>query len=138
MVAALMPAHLAASTLPEALRRLTGRVGAELGIDTRFEVHGAARALPATVEVVLLRVGQEALANVRKHSAAGHVRVALSYGDAAARLDVTDDGAGFDPGQVNGGYGLRGMRGRILAAGGSFNVRAQPGAGTALTVEVPT
>jgi signal transduction histidine kinase len=138
MVAALMPAHLAASTLPEALRRLTGRVGAELGIDTRFEVQGAARALPATVEVVLLRVGQEALANVRKHSAAGHVRVALSYEDEATRLDVTDDGAGFDPGRVNGGYGLRGMRGRILAAGGSFDVRAQPGAGTALTVEVPT
>jgi signal transduction histidine kinase len=137
MVAALMPAHLEASTLPEALRRLTGRVGAELGIDTRFEVHGQTRPLPATVEVVLLRVGQEALANVRKHSSAAHVRVALSYAEAAARLDVSDDGTGFDPGRVNGGYGLRGIRGRILAAGGSFDVRAEPGAGTALTVEVP-
>jgi signal transduction histidine kinase len=137
MVAALTPAHLEASTLPEALRRLTGRVGAELGIDARFEVHGETRALPATVEVVLLRVGQEALANVRKHSAAGHVRVALCYGEDTARLDVSDDGTGFDPGRVNGGYGLRGMRGRILAAGGSFDVRARPGAGTALTVEVP-
>lgn len=137
MVAALTPAHLQASTLPEALRRLTGQVGAELGIDTRFEVHGEVRPLPATVEVVLLRVGQEALANVRRHSAAGHVQVALSYASAATRLDVTDDGAGFDPAAVNGGYGLRGMRGRILQAGGRFDVRAQPGAGTALSVEVP-
>ena len=137
MVAALTPAHLEASTLPEALRRLTGRVGAELGIDTGFEVQGKARPLPATVEVVLLRVGQEALANVRKHSAAAHVRVALSYRDTATRLDVTDDGAGFDPARVNGGYGLRGMRDRILQAGGSLDVRAQPGTGTALSVEVP-
>jgi signal transduction histidine kinase len=137
MVAALTPAHLEASTLPEALRRLTGRAGAELGIDARFEVCGEARPLPAAVEVVLLRAGQEALANVRKHSAAAHVRVALSYAGAGTRLDVTDDGAGFDPARVNGGYGLRGMRDRILQAGGSLDVRAQPGAGTALSVEVP-
>jgi signal transduction histidine kinase len=137
MVAALTPTHLEASTLPEALRRLVGRIAAELPVDARFELHGDARTLPATVEVVLLRVGQEALANVRKHSGARQVLVALSYRQDATRLEVTDDGAGFDPGQVNGGYGLRGMRARIVQAGGSFDVRAQPGAGTALSVEVP-
>lgn len=137
MVAALTPAHLETGTLPEALRRLTDRIGAELHLDAGFELRGQVRPLPAAVEVALLRVGQEALANVRKHSGARRVRVTLSYGDAAARLDVADDGTGFDPAQVNGGYGLRGMRGRILQAGGSFDVRTEPGAGTGLTVEVP-
>lgn len=137
MVAALGPTHLETGTLPDALRRLTDRIGAELAVDAGFQLRGTARPLPATVEVVLLRVGQEALANVRKHSNALRVRVTLTYGDAAARLDVTDDGAGFDPGQVNGGYGLRGMRGRVLQAGGSFDVRTRPGGGTALAVEVP-
>jgi signal transduction histidine kinase len=137
MVAALTPTQLESDTLPGALRRLTERIGAELAVDARFDLRGDARPLPATVEVVLLRVGQEALANVRKHSGAQRVQVTLSYGDGAARLEVADDGTGFDPGQVNGGYGLRGMRGRILQAGGSFDVRTQPGAGTALSVEVP-
>lgn len=137
MVAALTPTHLETGTLPDALRRLTDRIGAELAVDARFDLRGDARPLPATAEVVLLRVGQEALANVRKHSGAQQVRVTLSYRGDAARLEVTDDGTGFDPDLVNGGYGLRGMRGRILQAGGSFDVQARPGAGTALAVEVP-
>jgi signal transduction histidine kinase len=139
MVAALtpVPAHLDSGALHEALERLTGRLGAELGISARFEVSGEARPLSARAEVVLLRAGQEALANVRKHAHATDVAVVLSYGQQAVRLEVRDDGAGFDPDCVNGGYGLRGMRGRILQAGGTLLVRARPGAGTALSVEVP-
>ncbi len=86
---------------------------------------------------MLLRASQEALANVRKHARARDVRMVLSYGEQAVRLDVRDDGAGFDPGKVNGGYGLRGMRSRIVQVGGSLLVRAQPGEGTLLSVEVP-
>jgi signal transduction histidine kinase len=137
MVAALTPAHLDPGHLHEALGRLTDRIGAELGIGARFEVCGEARPLSATAEVVLLRASQEALANVRKHARARDVCVALSYGENAVRLDVRDDGAGFDPERVNGGYGLRGMRSRIVQVGGSLLVRAQPGEGTLLSVEVP-
>jgi signal transduction histidine kinase len=137
MVAALAPAHLEGAPLHEALGRLTDRIGAELAIKSRFEVCGPARPLPATAEVVLLRAAQEALANVRKHARAGDVLVILSYEPHTVRLDVRDDGAGFDPDRVNGGYGLRGMRSRILQVGGSLLVRARPGAGTSLSVEVP-
>jgi signal transduction histidine kinase len=137
MVAALTPAHLDSGPLHEALERLTIRIGAELSISALFEVFGEARPLSAAAEVVLLRAGQEALANVRKHAQAGEVRVVLSYGENAVRLDVRDDGAGFEPECVNGGYGLRGMRSRILQVGGSLLVRAKPGEGTALSVEVP-
>jgi len=137
MVATLAPAHLEAGALHEALGRLADRIGAELGIAVRFEVCGPARPLPPNAEVVLLRAAQEALANVRKHAHASDVRVILSYEPHVVRLDVRDDGAGFDPERVNGGYGLSGMRSRILQAGGSLLVRARPGAGTSLSVEVP-
>ena len=137
MVAALAPAHLEAGPLHEALGRLADRIGAELGIAVRFEVCGPARPLSAPTEVVLLRAAQEALANVRKHARAADVRVILSYEPHNVRLDVRDDGAGFDPEQVSGGYGLRGMRSRILQVGGNLLVRARPGAGTSLSVEVP-
>ena len=112
MVAALTPAHLDTGPLHEALGGLTDRIGAELAIAARFEVCGPPRPLPANAEVVLLRAAQEALANVRKHAGAADVRVVLSYQPHAVRLDVRDDGAGFDPDRVNGGYGLRGMRNR--------------------------
>jgi len=137
MVAALTPAHLDAGPLREALSRLTERIGAELGIGARFEVCGQARPLSAMAEVVLLRAGQEALANVRKHARARDVCVVLSYVEQAVRLDIRDDGAGFDPDRVNGGYGLRGMRSRILQVGGNLLVKTHPGAGTSLSVEVP-
>lgn len=137
LVAGLAPAHLQAGTLAEALRRLTERSGTELGIQARFDVVGADRLLPAATEVVLLRTGQEALANVRKHAAAAHVNVRLSFAEQRVRLEVTDDGVGFDPALVNGGYGLRGMRGRVDEAGGTVTVRSAPAKGTSVLVEVP-
>ena len=63
-------------------------------------------------EVVLLRVCQEALANVRKHAHAQSATVRLGYDPDAVRLEVSDDGAGFDPARGSGGFGLRGMRAR--------------------------
>jgi len=137
LIAALSPADLASGNLPGALRRVTERVGSETGIGARFEVNGTPRPLTAAFDVVLLRVGQEALANVRKHAAAGSVRVLLRYEPGEVSLEVTDDGQGFDPAQVNGGYGLRGMRERLGQAGGQVEVRSAPGAGTCVRARVP-
>jgi signal transduction histidine kinase len=63
--------------------------------------------------------------------------VLLRYQPAAVSLAVTDDGRGFDPAQVNGGYGLRGMRERLGQAGGRVEVRSAPGEGTCVRAEVP-
>jgi signal transduction histidine kinase len=137
LVSNLTPAQLQAGTLEDALRRITERAGAELGISAGFATSGEGRPLPAAKEVVLLRTGQEALANVRKHAAAQNVTVRLSYAGYLVRLEVTDDGDGFDPGQVNGGYGLSGMRSRVDEVGGSVAVRSAPAEGTSVVVEVP-
>jgi signal transduction histidine kinase len=137
LVGGLASAQLRAGTLEDALRRITDRVGAELNIEASFVVEGTGRQLSAATEVVLLRTGQEALSNVRKHAAARSVAVRLSYFADKVCLEITDNGAGFDPALVNGGYGLAGMRARVDDAGGTVAVHSGQGRGTSVQVEVP-
>jgi signal transduction histidine kinase len=142
LVAALAPAQLNGGKLDDALRRLAGQTASQLGVSGDFQVGGSPRPLDTSAEVMLLRVCQEALANVRKHARARRAWVRLSYDPAMVRMEVGDDGAGFDPaveggGEVGGGYGLRGMRARVSEAGGRLTVRSAPGEGTSVSVEVP-
>ena len=137
LVAALAPAGLEPGALDAALRRLAVTAGRHPGTAARFQVSGAAVPLPRPAEVMLLRVAQEALANVRKHAGARQVLVRLRYAGGQVGLDVTDDGSGFDPGQAAGGYGLPGMRARVDEAGGRLEVRSSPGCGTTVSVVVP-
>lgn len=133
LVADLAPAQLDGGTLPDALRRLSQAPG----VDASFGLSGSPRPLPMATEVVLLRVCQEALANVRKHARAQSATVRLGYTPDAVWLEVSDDGAGFDPARVSGGFGLRGMRARVAEAGGTLTVRSSPGAGTQVSAMVP-
>ena len=137
LVTALTPAALQAGGLADTVHRVTGATGAQVGIEAHAEVTGTARRLPTGTEVVLLRVCQEALANVRKHAAARRVSVRLCYADGAVRLTVADDGRGFDPSATNGGYGLNGMRDRVRQVGGTVEVDSAPGRGTKVSAEVP-
>jgi len=136
LVAGLAPAALAAAPLADALARLADRAGEESGLRATFEVRGEPRPLGTGAEVVLLRVCQEALTNVRRHAGASSVRVLLSYCDNEVRLEVADDGAGFDPELPAAGYGLRGMRARVSEIGGELTVRSVPGNGTTVLAEV--
>jgi signal transduction histidine kinase len=137
----LRPEALSAAPLGEALGRLAGRVAEETGMDATATVTGTPRPLSADAEVTLLRVTQEALANVARHANAGRVAVTLSYMDGEAALDVRDDGAGFAPSAdghgPDGGLGLRGMRERVEALGGRLAVESAPGRGTTIAVTVP-
>ena len=137
LVAALAPAGLEPGALDGALRRLTDTLPGHLGPPASFEVTGPALPLPRPVEVMLLRVGQEALANVRQHARARQVQVRLQYAEGQVGLMVTDDGVGFDPGPPGGGYGLPGMRARAEEAGGRLEVDSSPGCGTTVSVMVP-
>jgi signal transduction histidine kinase len=141
VVWALRPRPLAEQPLPQALQELTGRLAEETGLRAETVVTGTARPLPAHVEEALLRIVQEALANVRKHAAASRVTVTLSYLDDAVTLDVHDDGVGFDQAATaaaaGGGLGLRAMGERVAALGGSLVVESAPGEGTTIAVEAP-
>ncbi|MGI9008792.1 MAG: sensor histidine kinase, partial [Streptosporangiaceae bacterium] len=131
------PAPLARASLAGALARQADRAGAESGLTATFAVRGTPRPLAVRAEVVLLRIGQEALANVRKHAAAGTATVELYYREDGVRLEVSDDGAGFDQAAASDGFGLRGMRARLAEIGGALTVRTAPGRGTTITAEVP-
>ncbi len=140
VVWALRPRPLAERSLPEALRELTGRLAEETGLHAPTTVTGTERPLDTEVEAALLRVGQEALANVRKHAAATQATLTLSYLDDLVVLDVADDGVGFDPATTQtaaGGLGLRAMQERATQLGGRLTIESAPGEGTTIAVEVP-
>ena len=147
VVGALAPKPLE-SGLAEALRRLVQRLEDETGVCGQVRVEGDVTSLPPVVEVALLRVAQSALANVRQHSGAGNVVVTLAEAEDSVRLDIVDDGRGFDPAAVlregdgghdlsRGGYGLRASRQRMRELGGGLDVESEPGGGTAVSASVP-
>jgi signal transduction histidine kinase len=136
VVAALAPPSLRHASLAEAVRQLADRAGPGVGVAPVVTVAGPPRRLPAPQEVVLLRAAQEALANVHKHASATRAELTLEYRDAVVALQLTDDGRGFDPAAPTGGFGLAGMRERVAQVGGTLAVRAAPGAGTTVRVEL--
>jgi two-component system sensor histidine kinase UhpB len=97
--------------------------------------------LPPDVETALYRVVQEALANVGKHARARTAIVEFERTARGVRGHISDDGIGFDVDGVLSrvgpqGLGLMGMRERVVAVGGQFAVRSQPGKGTAVDFDV--
>ena len=95
LVAALAPASLDDVGLAGAVARAAGATGKATGIEATCAAEGVARPLPAATEVVLLRVCQEALANVSKHAVATRVDVRLRYTARTVELAVADNGCGF-------------------------------------------
>lgn len=95
LIATLPPAALDESSLPEAVRRLAGRLAEETGITAECAVTGTVRPLSAATEAVVLRCAQEALANVRKHAVAATVTLDLDYQPGKVLLRVRDDGTGL-------------------------------------------
>jgi signal transduction histidine kinase len=93
---------------------------------------------PAETGIVLWRVLQEALLNVRKHARARRVEISLARQRDGLALTVRDDGCGFDPAQpARGCLGLLTMRERAEACGGRLDLRSRPGSGTELRATVP-
>ena len=99
-----------------------------------------AQSLGFPVEVQLLRLIQEALSNIRKHAAAQTVQIRFNVTDSLVEVTIVDDGRGFDPTLIpqSDGFGLQAMGERAATLGGSLEIHSQPGAGTQITVRVPT
>jgi signal transduction histidine kinase len=139
-VQALRPAPLHESQLPAALRDVAAAWSRTSGVPVAVSVTGGSRPLHTEVETTLLRVAQEALANVGKHASAARAGVTLSYMEDVVALDVRDDGRGFDPGPADssgGGFGLIAMRQRVTRLAGDFAVETAPGQGTGISATVP-
>jgi two-component system NarL family sensor kinase len=86
--------------------------------------------------IVLHRVLREALTNINKHAEASTVSVRLFESDEVVYLVVSDDGVGFDPGDLHSGLGLGGMRDRLQLLGSRLDVESRPGGPTTVTAAV--
>lgn len=139
-VRALRPEALELQNLPTALHQLLQRMTAGTELNAAIQVVGNPFLLAPTIELNLLRIGQEALTNVLRHAQAKTVCLTLEFALDAVRLDVIDDGQGFNPQQltINHGFGLIGMQERSQQLGGTFSLISHPGAGTKISVTIPT
>ncbi len=109
----------------------------EITEDLRLPIGpGAPATLDPEIEATVYRVAQEALTNVVKHAQARHVTVSIRVDERHLVVEVSDDGRGFAVGEVSDGFGLTGMRERMLMAGGELTVESGDG-GTTVCASLP-
>jgi PAS domain S-box-containing protein len=127
--------------LPAALRRLCQEFAEQHHIPTDCVIETVPPNMPREVSLGLFRMAQECLNNTAKHSAAKHAKVELLWDSETLRMNVSDDGVGFDAEKVamrqEPGLGLISMRERLRLVNGAFSVRSAPGVGTIITAIIP-
>src|SRR5579863_3584298 len=110
------------------------------GVACRLRMDASLR-FPSAIELQLLRIVQEALANVRKHAQARHAEVVLEVRDGVPSLTVADDGVGFHPGELGRSefprFGLATMRERAESIGGKFEISSSSDGGTRIQLVLP-
>jgi signal transduction histidine kinase len=141
LIADLRPSHLDDLGLPAALRWYAAEIHKRANLPVHIEIRGEGQELPQPVNLVLFRVAQEALTNVVRHARARHVWVRVRLSEAEARVEVEDDGVGFEVDQASPpdhpAWGMLGMRERTSLLGGRLELRSSPGRGTTVSVTIP-
>lgn len=136
----LRPLTLEDLGLIPALQHLVGRLEREGGLKVVFEVEGNADDLSSDLEVIIYRIVQEALTNVRKHAHATEARVYIRFLARQIILEVKDDGVGFVVPEATtdlargGSFGLMGLQERAQLFGGDLTLQSAPGQGTTVRV----
>jgi len=130
------PPELHRAGLEAALRDVLASASAR-GLETDLDVDPDT-ALAPEKEALIFRVAQEAIRNSVKHARAKHVSVSVQSADGRTRLEVRDDGRGFDPATAGGDghFGLRAVEELVHEAGGELEVESAPGNGARIAVEV--
>src|SRR5882757_8466439 len=136
-VQALRPQALEEKQLSEALKDLVKKMTAGTTVKAEFTSQGEQKELPPEWETNLLRIGQEVLTNVLRHARASEFNVLLVFDGREIRLDLRDNGCGFDPQRRHEGFGLQGMRERAEGMGGQLSIQSGEGKGTVLSMVLP-
>ena len=134
----LRPSVLDDLGLPAAFRWLAEDARQRLHLDVELHIdtpHGWKQ--PALYETALFRIAQESLTNIARHAHAQHVCISLAQEPGCIRLQIRDDGRGFDPLEQHTGLGIFGMRERAALLGGTVDIQSQPGQGTTLQARLP-
>lgn len=125
--------------LEAALRWLSRSTSERTELDVQLQASGVV-GLPKATEAALYRVAQESLRNVERHASAQAVTVRLTREDNTVRLEIIDDGVGFDVGDAKvrrPSMGLFSVRERMALVNGTLHVDSAPGAGTRILATVP-
>lgn len=138
----LTPAAPEWSDLAGGLERFAGDFAAQWGLEIRYRVEGKQRDVDPEVIALVFGFVQEGLSNVRKHAGVKEADVVLEFLEELVRVEVIDQGAGFDPGRaeeegLRHHQGLSIMRSRARLAGGAFDVNANEEGGTTVSLELP-
>jgi PAS domain S-box-containing protein len=135
----LSPPALEKGDLAGALQMRLDAVEARGGLKVDLQAEGS-ESLTPHVRQELYQIAQEALNNALKHAHAQSVRILLGFHGSGTRLEISDDGCGFEPEAADrsGGLGLRGMRERVQGIGGTLRIESSPGKGTTIHVAVAT
>jgi two-component system nitrate/nitrite sensor histidine kinase NarX len=133
-----LPLERLESGVATLLREVVDEVRADAALDVELDVPGEFPALATGQAEALYHLVREALTNVRKHAGASRAEVRLGYAGGIT-LEVRDDGCGFDAAAplAHEHMGLRNMRSRVEALGGSLEVESSPGHGTLLRARLP-
>jgi signal transduction histidine kinase len=139
LIAELRPPPLEQMGLGKAIESLAETLSERYGLEIEVAIELGDAPLPVDIETAIYRAAQEALTNAAKHSRAERAQVLLTanLGRAGVHLLVQDDGVGFDPTQISGGYGLIGLRERMLACGGTAEIHSAPAHGTRVQAACP-
>src|SRR6266536_3469745 len=136
-VHALRPQALEEKQLSEALKDLIEKMTRGTTVHAKFTLQGKRRKLPPEWETNLLHIGQEVLTNVLRHARANEFKVLLVFDRREIRLDLRDNGCGFDPKRRHEGFGLQGMRERAEGMGGQLSIESANGKGTVISIVLP-
>jgi signal transduction histidine kinase len=130
------PPDLGTDGLAAALEDLVASAAA-VGVTTTVDVADTSDVSDSVVALVW-RVAQEAVRNALRHGNPSTLDVTVGVHNGLVRLGVTDDGSGFDPGELppDGHFGLRGLRDLIEETGGRLDIDSAPGRGARITLEV--
>jgi signal transduction histidine kinase len=131
----LRPANLEGAGLAPALQEICAAYQHRLGVTVDASLDDVA--VPAPVELALLRITQEACTNAVRHGNARRLAVSVTRREGHVELAVRDTGTGFDPAAPHAGSGLAHIRDRVAELDGTVDIDSAPGRGAALTVRVP-
>jgi PAS domain S-box-containing protein len=133
-VLALRPQALEEMDLTEALDDLIQKRTVGTPLRAHFTVQGSPRPLSGEGDESLLRISQEVLTNALRHAHATEFRAQLSFLEGETRMELSDNGRGFDPTARYEGLGLVGMRERVEAMGGRLRIESTVGTGTTVVI----
>jgi len=135
----LRPSLLDHFGLPTALRAYVDAACAKAGLRADLELPEDGASIPKETAIALFRIVQEGVTNIIRHAGAGAVTLRFAVASDACRFTLSDDGHGFDATdpKFRWSHGLMGMRQRVRALGGQFEIESTPGSGTTVRVSIP-